>query len=71
MNIRLFLAGLGGLVILNGCLAGAAVNVVGETVETGIELTGATAKATGQVVGGTVDAVIPGDQSGRKKKDRD
>ncbi|GGC96422.1 hypothetical protein [Aquisalinus flavus] len=66
------------LLLLNGCLAGAAINAVGETVEAGVEVTGAvigtTAKTGGAVVGGTVDAIMPGDQSGKKdkkKKDRD
>ncbi len=58
---------------LSGCLVGTAVNVVAETAEGAIELTGATVKttagATGAVIGGTVDAVLPGDQ--RRKKDDD
>ncbi|MGV6801586.1 MAG: hypothetical protein ACWA5L_06670 [bacterium] len=56
---------------LNGCVVGTAVGVAGETVETAVEITGTTAattaKVTGAVIGGTVDAVIPGDQSGRDK----
>lgn len=58
----------GGL-LTSGCLLGTAVNIAGETVETGVEITGATAKTTagvtGAVIGGTVDAIIPGDQSGK------
>ncbi len=54
---------------LSGCLVGSAINAVGETAETAVELTGATVKATGSVIGGTVDAVIPGDQSQSDKSD--
>ena len=58
---------------LSGCLVGTAINAVLETAEGAIELTGATVKttagATGAVIGGTVDAVLPGDQ--RRKKDDD
>lgn len=74
MKLRLFLAAPALMLVLNGCLAGAAINAAGETVEAGVGITGAvigtTAKTTGAVVGGTVDAVVPGDQSGRKKNDR-
>ena len=52
---------------LGGCLLGAAVEVVGETVEAGVEITGAAA-------GAVVDVVTPGskkdkddDKSGKKK----
>jgi len=78
MRIMTIITAPAALLLLNGCLAGAAINAVGETVEAGVEVTGAvvgtTAKTGGAVVGGTVDAIIPGDQSGkkdRKKKDRD
>lgn len=76
MRIRTLITAAAALSLLNGCLAGAAINAVGETVEAGVEVTGAvigtTAKTGGAVVGGTVDAIIPGDQSGRKdKKEKD
>jgi hypothetical protein len=49
--------------LLSGCLAGAAVNVVGETVEAGVEVTGA-------VVGTTVDVIVPdGDDDEGKDED--
>ena len=75
MKLRILITAPALILALNGCLAGAAINVVGETVETGVELTGAvvgtTAKTTGAVIGGTVDAVVPGDQSGKKDDDKD
>ncbi len=54
---------------LGGCLAAAAVEVVAETVEAGVEITGA-------VVGTTVDVITPdGDDDDKKekkkKKDKD
>lgn len=75
MSIRVLTLLVPATILLNGCLAGAAINAVGETVEAGVEVTGAvigtTAKTTGAVVGGTVDAIIPGDQSGKKKEKED
>lgn len=44
---------LGVLISLQGCVAGAIVDVVAETVEAGVEITGA-------VVGTAVDVIIPG-----------
>ena len=44
---------LGMLISLQGCVAGAIVDVVAETVEAGVEITGA-------VVGTAVDVIIPG-----------
>jgi hypothetical protein len=61
--------------LLSSCVVAGAINVVGEVVETGVEVTGATvatgAKVTGAVIGGTVDAIIPGDQSGKDKSDKE
>ncbi len=60
-------------VTLGGCLAGAIVAVAAETVEAGVEITGA-------VVGAAVDIVIPdgdkddddkGDDDRKKKKKKD
>ena len=51
--------------LLSGCLAGAAVNVVGETVEAGVEV-------TGTVVGTTVDVIVPdGDDDEGKDEDNE
>jgi hypothetical protein len=47
------LLGLTAPLALGGCLLGAAVEVVGETVEAGVEITGAAA-------GAVVDVVTPG-----------
>ena len=50
---------------LGGCILGAAVEVVGETVEAGVEVTGAAA-------GAVVDVVTPdGDDDDDDKNDRD
>jgi hypothetical protein len=43
----------GMVITLQGCVAGAIVDVVAETVEAGVEITGA-------VVGTAVDVIVPG-----------
>lgn len=57
--------------LLSGCLLGAAIEVAAETVEAGVEITGA-------VAGAAVDIVVPGDgkddddkKSEKDKKDKD
>ncbi len=73
--MRFFIAIIALPFLLSSCIVAGAVNVAGEVVETGVEVTGTTvatgAKVTGAVIGGTVDAIIPGDQSGKKKSDKD
>jgi len=49
------------LALLQGCLAGAVINVVAETVEAGVEITGA-------VIGTAVDIVVP---NGKNKEDKE
>ncbi|MBL4679421.1 MAG: hypothetical protein JKY88_01710 [Pseudomonadales bacterium] len=48
------------LVLLQGCLAGAVVNVLAETVEAGVEITGA-------VIGTAVDIVVPNGKDDEEK----
>jgi hypothetical protein len=67
------LAALGSVCLsLSGCLVGTAIDATAETIEAGVELTGATVKTTagvtGAVIGGTVDAVVPGDQRAARKE---
>lgn len=50
---------------LQGCLVTTAIEVAAETVEAGVEITGAAA-------GAVVDVVVPdGDDDDKKKKDKD
>jgi len=63
--LRKSLAILGLPALLSGCLAGAAVDVIGETVEAGVGVTGA-------VVGTTADVVVPdGDDEDDKDGDKE
>jgi hypothetical protein len=55
---------------LSGCLVGTAIDIAAETVEAGVEITGA-------VAGAAVDVVVPGDgkdddeEKDKKKKKKD
>lgn len=55
---------LGGALMLQGCLVGAAVG-------TGAAVVGGTAKATGAVIGAGVDAVTTSDEETRAKRERE
>ncbi|MFC5371459.1 hypothetical protein ACFPIF_02790 [Brevundimonas faecalis] len=59
-----FLAVLGGSLMLQGCVVGAAVGA-------GAAVVGGTAKATGAVIGAGVDAVTTSDEETRAKRERE